>query len=61
MHWSVAIRDITVFAVVGAVVGLLLGLALSATDTIDNPFVVVAFGIVAGAAASLSRFRRWER
>lgn len=61
MNWSMAIRDITLFAVAGAILGLVLGLVLDAAGAVDNPFAVMAVGIAIGGGAAGARYRSWER
>ena len=60
MNWSIAARDILLFALVGAIVGGIVGVMLLVTDVVDNPFTLVAVGIFVGSLASISREKSWS-
>jgi uncharacterized membrane protein YeaQ/YmgE (transglycosylase-associated protein family) len=49
---SRAIARTTLWALVGGVVGLLAGLLLQSLRVVENPFWLLAAGLVAGAVAS---------
>lgn len=58
-NWSIAMRDILVLALIGAVVGTLAGFVLLWVDVVDNPFWATAIGTFVGAMASTTRLKSW--